>query len=167
MSGGDDEGALTQARSYESARQNRALTYIGMTDSVELGGALEPLFGPCPPDDLFPLAEADSRTFGAVLMPQPLETGIEVLQLLSHARIAAAWEVVPEDGATGTQVVDLGVDRFYRVHARQNARSARDIPCVVHYFRRLNTTATTTSTNPIKATLSIRRRAVLIRSRAP
>ena len=133
---------------------------------LKLGGALEPLFGSCPPDDLFPLAEADSRTFGAVLMPQSLEAGIEVLQLLSHARIAAAWEVVPEDGATGTQVVDLGVDRFYRVHARQNAHVARDIPRIGNYFRRLNTTATTTSANAINATVSIACRAALTRSRA-
>ena len=119
---------------------------------VGLGGALEPLFGSCPPDDLFPLAEADSRTFRAVLMPQPFEAGIEVLQLLSRAWVAATWEVVPEGGATCTQLVDLGVDRFYRVHVRQNARSARDIPRFVNYFRRLNTTATTTSANPINAT---------------
>ena len=52
-----------------------------------LCGSLEPLFGPCPADDLVALAEADPGPLGADHRPELLEPRVERLDLVDDGRV--------------------------------------------------------------------------------
>ena len=60
------------------------------------GGALEALFGSRPADDLLALAEAEAGLLHAEGLPELLEAGVDVLDLVLHRRIEPVGEPLPE-----------------------------------------------------------------------
>jgi len=81
-----------------------------------------------PLDDLVAVAEAHAGLEGAVLVPEPRDTLLELVELVGERRLVSFGKKMPELGATLGRAVDLGVDLFNGFHLHENDLTPVDIP---------------------------------------
>lgn len=97
-------------------------------EGLGLRGALEALFGAGTADDLVPLPEPDASALGTMLVPEPLQALVDLLDLADHGLSATSGKQVPQLRALGAQALDLGMDVRNRPHAGENEGPPPAIP---------------------------------------
>ena len=77
-----------------------------------LSGAVQPFLGPGPLDDLLSVAVADRGARLALLVPEPVEPPVELVELSGKLGIMTFGEPVPELGPALGRILDLDADVF-------------------------------------------------------
>jgi hypothetical protein len=90
--------------------------------------ALEPLFGAGSRDDVVAVAETQACLEGALLGPESVELGGDLLQLGSKSRVVSLAQLVIDLGAAIARDVDLPMDVFERSHGSKNVGRGLCIP---------------------------------------
>ena len=97
----------------------RPLCCLGR-DLVGLGGPVDPLFEARAADDLVAVPEAEADPGFAVLVPEPSDPLVELLQLGGEDDVPSRGETVQESGAVLARALDLLTDFVECSHIWEN-----------------------------------------------
>ena len=97
---------------------------------VWLGGPVDAVFEAGATNDLVAVAEAKAHAGLAVLVPEPGDALVELLELRGEDDVPSGGQALKENGAVLAGALDLAADFLNRLHSSKNATSSPAIPSV-------------------------------------
>ena len=93
-----------------------------------LGGPVDALFQAGATDDLVAVAEAKAHAGLAVLVPEPGDAIVQLLELRGEDDVPSGGQALKENGAVLAGALDLATDFLNRFHTTENVALRLVIP---------------------------------------
>lgn len=106
----------------------RPLCFSGRESQVGLGGPVDALFQAGATDDLVAVAEAKAHAGLTVLVPEPGDALVQLLELRDEDDVPSGGQALKENGAVLAGALDLATDFLNRLHTCENAAFRLAIP---------------------------------------
>ena len=98
----------------------RPLCFSGRESQVGLGGPVDALFQASATDDLVAVAGAKTHAGLTVLVPEPGDAIVQLLELRDEDDVPSGGQALKENGAVLAGALDLATDFLNRFHITKN-----------------------------------------------
>jgi hypothetical protein len=106
----------------------RLKVFAGFAGGLSSGRTLDPLFGAGALEDVVAIAEADRGTYEALLLPQPLDLFLELVELGGRFGVVTLGERMVKLGAPVARPLDLFANLLESLHNPANVVGRKVFP---------------------------------------